>query len=193
MMKTWRISFLAGLLSLAACQGEKAKEETSNEKAKAHKHRHGNQGHSPYAGQQKWDLKAFPPKVIKQLEKGSGMPFYGMAKPAELNSYPGPKHILQGKEQLDLSGEQEEEIQAIYDSMHRQAKALGDSLLANEEKIEAGFAKGSVNRETLSEWMNRSGALYGKLRFAHLQAHLKAKQVLNEEQVQQYNEWRGYE
>ncbi len=193
MKKNWRICLMIGALVLGGCQGNNNKNATSNGEDKAHKHQHQNKGHSPYAGQQNRDLKAFPPQVIKQLENGSGMPFYGMAKPAELNSYPGPKHILQGKKELELSAEQEKQIQQIYDSMDQKAEALGDSLLANERKIEKAFSSGGINQKKLREMVNRSGALYGKLRFTHLQAHLKAKAVLSEEQNQQYDEWRGYE
>lgn len=183
--------FAALILSLSACQGD-GKQNAHSQQHHSSKHRHDHQGHSPYAGQQKRDLKAFPPEVIKQLKEGSGMPFYGMAKPAELNSYPGPKHILQVKEKLGFSDKQEKQIQQIFDSMNRQAEALGDSLLANERKIEQAFSSNQITRKKLRELVNRSGTIYGRLRFAHLQAHLKAKQVLNEEQIQQYDEWRGY-
>lgn len=191
-MRQIQIYLLVTVLGFTACQGDGKQEKAQKQSHHHSEHKHDHQGHSPYAGQQKRQLKAFPSKMIKQLKEGSGMPFYGMAKPAELNSYPGPKHILQGKKQLGLSAKQQDQIQQIYDSMDQRAEALGDSLLANERKMEKAFSTGRITREKLRYLVNRSGALYGKLRFSHLQAHLKAKQVLNKEQIEQYNEWRGY-
>ena len=45
----------------------------------------------PYAGQQVRTIKALSDDDIAALRKGEGM---GMARAAELNGYPGPKHVL---------------------------------------------------------------------------------------------------
>lgn len=197
-------SFLA--LNLTGCSGNSDNQsnqqngEQMGQKQRQdqhHKHRHGEQknekkGQSPYAGQQNRGLKAFPPKVVQMLKNGSGMPFYGMAKPAELNSYPGPKHILDGGEKLELTEDQEAQIQEIYDEMHEQAIMLGDSLLAIEKHIDNAFANQSINRDQLQKWVEQSGEIYGKLRFIHLQAHLKGQKVLTSKQIENYDKWRGY-
>src|SRR5690349_61947 len=46
---------------------------------------------SPYAGQQSRSVKALAEEDIAALQNGDGM---GMAKAAELNGYPGPRHVL---------------------------------------------------------------------------------------------------
>jgi hypothetical protein len=46
---------------------------------------------TPYAGQQNRTIKALSDEDIVGLLKGDGM---GFAKAAELNGYPGPKHVL---------------------------------------------------------------------------------------------------
>jgi len=55
---------------------------------------------SPYAGQQSRSIKALPEGDIAALQNGDGM---GMAKAAELNGYPGPRHVLALAAELHLT------------------------------------------------------------------------------------------
>ena len=48
--------------------------------------------HQPYAGHQDRAIKALSAEEIEQYLSGSGM---GFAKPAELNGYPGPMHVIE--------------------------------------------------------------------------------------------------
>lgn len=191
-------SFL--LFNLVGCSGNSNNQadQQSGQKqqnGQPHQHLHGKhdkKGQSPYAGQQNRKLKAFPARVVQKLKKGSGMPFYGMAKAAELNSYPGPKHILDASDKMQLTDEQEVQIQTIFDEMHQQAILLGDSLLTVEQRIDDAFSSQSIKRGQLQQWVNQSAEIYGQLRFCHLQAHLKARNVLTEKQIEHYDKWRGY-
>lgn len=45
----------------------------------------------PYAGQETREIKALSPDEVAAHLEGRGM---GFAKAAELNHYPGPKHVL---------------------------------------------------------------------------------------------------
>ena len=54
---------------------------------------------SPYSGQETRDIKALSDDERRRLLEGHGM---GMALPAELNRYPGPKHVLELAGELDL-------------------------------------------------------------------------------------------
>lgn len=190
-MLKYAIYFVIVIGALSACQGD-GKQDAHSHQNHSSKHRHDHQGQSPYAGQQKRDLKAFPPQVIKQLKKGSGMPFYGMAKPAELNSFPGPKHILEGQDTLQLTPEQVDKVQAVYDTMHKQAVEVGRQLLRNEQKLDSAFANERIQPAKLKKFTAKSGTLYGKLRQVHLNAHLKARSILEEQQIERYDQWRGY-
>ncbi len=49
---------------------------------------------SPYVGQEARGIKALSQDDVEGLLAGAGSPFGGMAKPAELNGYPGPRHVL---------------------------------------------------------------------------------------------------
>ena len=47
--------------------------------------------HSPYTGLEERDIKALSAEQVAGYLAGDGM---GFALPAELNHYPGPKHVL---------------------------------------------------------------------------------------------------
>jgi hypothetical protein len=58
------------------------------------------QAPSPYAGQEGRPIKALSETEMRDLAEGRGM---GLAKAAELNSYPGPLHVLELADRLELS------------------------------------------------------------------------------------------
>ena len=58
---------------------------------------------TPYAGMQARPIKALSDQQIADLKAGRGM---GLALAAELNGYPGPLHVLELADKLDLSAEQ---------------------------------------------------------------------------------------
>jgi hypothetical protein len=76
--------------------------------------------HSPYAGQELRGIKALSQEDIEGLLAGTGIPFGGMAKPAELNGYPGPRHVLDAVEarEFELTSGQQEQIEALYEDAH---------------------------------------------------------------------------
>jgi hypothetical protein len=58
---------------------------------------------TPYAGMQSRSIKALSDQQIADLNAGRGM---GLALAAELNGYPGPLHVLELADKLDLSADQ---------------------------------------------------------------------------------------
>ena len=58
---------------------------------------------TPYAGMQSRPIKALSDQQVSDLRAGRGM---GLALAAELNGYPGPSHVLEFADQLELSAEQ---------------------------------------------------------------------------------------
>jgi len=86
---------------------------------------------SPYAGQEARDIKALSDADIQGLLAGSGTPFGGMAKPAELNGYPGPRHVLDAAEagELELTSEQQGQVEALYAEMRSRAIELGQRIM----------------------------------------------------------------
>ena len=145
--------------------------------------------HSKYAGMEKRRVKSLSDEQIEGYLNGEGM---GLAMPAELNHYPGPKHVQSVGEQLKLTGDQSAAIQKAYEVMHENAVGLGKQLVAKETELETLFASGAITDGQLSSLTSEIGALQGKIRATHLSAHLTTKGILSTEQVRRYDELRGY-
>lgn len=146
-------------------------------------------GHSPYSGQQIREIKALSPDDISDYLKGEGM---GLAKAAELNHYPGPRHVLDLSSELNLSEEQRLKTEKIYNAMHESAVRLGKQIVEKEKALDALFNTGSINNKNLEELVRDIARLQGELRVVHLHAHLEMKQILTKEQVEKYDNLRGY-
>jgi hypothetical protein len=144
---------------------------------------------SPYAGMEARPTKALSPGEISRYLEGQGM---GFAMAAELNSYPGPKHVLELADSLGLDAAQIEATQAIFERMHQKAVRLGATLVEGERELDALFAAGEADADLLSAIVGRLGETRGELRLAHLMAHVEMRAVLSAEQVAAYDELRGY-
>ncbi len=121
---------------------------------------------------------------------GEGM---GLAKAAELNHYPGPRHVLDSAETLQLSKDQIARTTAIYDKMHQEAVTLGKLIIEKEAALNGLFAGRKIDKAQLESLVFEIAALQGKLRAAHLTAHLEMRGVLLPEQIVKYDALRGYE
>ena len=145
--------------------------------------------HSPWAGEQTREIKSLTDRELTGIPKGHGV---GMALPAELNSYPGPRHALDLSEELNLTTEQIEQIELFHQEMSRQAVPLGQQFIEIEREIDGKFADKSITSEELSELLKNSSEIKWQLRNIHLQAHLKTVDVLSLEQISLYDQLRGY-
>lgn len=148
---------------------------------------------SPYAGQELRDIKSLSDIDVQSLQNGTGEAFGGVAKLAELNGYPGPRHILDMATELQLTDRQRMEIDLIYQNMSTNAKSIGAAIIAVEQDIDRSFANKTITEENLKLMLDKSADLYGQLRFVHLSAHLDTVQMLTMDQVQMYNTMRGYD
>jgi Spy/CpxP family protein refolding chaperone len=146
--------------------------------------------HSPYAGQQEREIKSLSPQEKDDLLAGRGM---GLAKPAELNGYPGPMHVLELADRLGLTSEQHQAVQASFQRMRLAAKALGQSIIDAEHHLDRRFAHGHIDAASLAEQTAVIATLHGELRRTHLAAHLDMKAILSAEQITRYITARGYD
>ena len=144
---------------------------------------------SPYVAQLDSPVRGLSAQEVDDLRAGRGM---GFARMAELNNYPGPRHVLDLQEELKLSAEQQASIEAIFSAMQTEAQALGEQILTREEQLGAAFVGGAVDEATLQQHVMTLAELYGQLRVAHLRAHLQVTPLLTPEQITAYNELRGY-
>ena len=120
---------------------------------------------------------------------GAGM---GYARPAELNHFPGPMHVLELGEQLGLSDKQRAATKTLMDEHKRAARALGAELVESERALEALFKKGSVDEATLARAVREVAAIEGEYRLSHLETHRRMRALLSDEQVKKYDALRGY-
>ena len=118
----------------------------------------------------------------------------GLARAAELNGYPGPRHVLDAAQagRLHLSADQAQRVRLLFDGMAHEAQRLGGLILREEQGLENEFQAGRIGEADLKTRVDRIATLQGQLRAVHLRAHLGTRSVLSEDQIQHYNELRGY-
>ena len=145
---------------------------------------------SPYQGEETHDIKALGPQMVAGLESGEGL---GFAKAAELNHYPGPRHVLDLAGELGLSDEQVEATRELYEGMRSRAIALGRELVDKERALDALFANDAATPGEVDEMLAGIGATRARLRGVHLKAHIDQKQLLTTHQVHIYDKLRGYD
>src|SRR4051794_34257314 len=124
---------------------------------------------TPYAGMQTRPIKALSGQEVADLRAGRGM---GLALAAELNGYPGPAHVLELADKLDLSAQQRAKVQQLFDSMKREAVPLGSKLIEQETELDRQFASRSITLESLKQMTGAIASTQGELRETHLKYHL---------------------
>ena len=144
---------------------------------------------TPYEGMQTRSIKALSDQQIADLGAGRGM---GLALAAELNGYPGPSHVLELADQLDLSAQQRSSMQNLFDQMKAEAVSLGSRLIEQETQLDRQFAHRTVTPESLKASTAAIAQIQGALRETHLKYHLLTSKVLTPPQTMKYAELRGY-
>ena len=134
-------------------------------------------------------IKALSPEQIADLKAGRGM---SLALAAELNGYPGPRHVLELRDQLGLSDQQRANVQRLFDAMTAEAVPLGEKLIAQEAELDALFARRAAAATSLGAATAAIGVTQGELRNTHLKYHLLTSGLLSPAQMQRYSELRGY-
>ena len=125
-----------------------------------------------------------------ELLKGMGM---GLAEIAEVNNYPGPKHTLDLRNELGLTRDQVKKTEALEKVVASAALAKGGEVVQAEEELAKLFETGSINEKLLRSKLEEIAKLRADLRFIHLQAHVRMKQILTPDQIKRYGELRGHE
>jgi Spy/CpxP family protein refolding chaperone len=148
------------------------------------------QSSQPYAGLEQRPIKALSHQQIDDLRTGRGM---GLALAAELNGYPGPSHVLELGDRLDLTAEQRVQVQRLFDAMKQEAVPLGNRLVEQETELDQLFSARVVTPESLKATIAAISETQALLRESHLKYHLSTAALLNQSQMQRYAELRGYQ
>ena len=146
-------------------------------------------GTSPYAHAQSAEVPSLSPEEVRELRNGDGM---GLARAAELNHFPGPKHLLDLAPKLGLDDARIERIREIHDRMKVRAIAKGEAILEAERHLAGLFASGQPSEAALTRITEHLGLMRGELQAIHLLAHIEATRELTAEQVEDYDRLRGY-
>jgi Spy/CpxP family protein refolding chaperone len=144
---------------------------------------------APYAGLQERIIKALSPQQVEDYLEGRGM---GLALAAELNGYPGPRHVLELAEELELSADQLAETRRLFEDMRLAAIGLGEQIVAGEGALDELFASGTASRASLRDAVAALALLHGQLRAHHLGYHLAMRDLLEPRQIESYRRLRRY-
>ncbi|PUB10696.1 Spy/CpxP family protein refolding chaperone [Yoonia sediminilitoris] len=145
--------------------------------------------HQPYQGFETREITSLSEQDIEALREGSG---WGLALPAELNGYPGPAHVLELADELDLSDGQQQRISMIFKEMRVDAIAKGEALIEAERSLDEGFRSTSLDANQLRHLIDEAEAARADLRYVHLSRHLMTTELLSAEKVAAYAVLRGY-
>jgi len=144
---------------------------------------------SPYSGQQTRAIKSLSAGEVQGYLGAHGM---GFAKVAELNHYPGPKHVLELADDLELSEPQRDATRATYERMRTTALDLGAQLVEKERELDALFQEKRADSASVQALIGEIARIQGELRFAHVEAHVAMRSILDDDQVARYDLLRGY-
>jgi len=144
---------------------------------------------NPYTGQQTRSIKALSDQEIADYLQGHGM---GLSKVAELNHYPGPRHVLDQSEDLGLSAAQLAKAREIWQAMDVKARAVGEAIVAKEIALETTYSNGAATPADTRAVLDELARLQADLRYTHLTAHLAMRSVLSADQISKYDALRGY-
>lgn len=90
----------------------------------------------PYTEQLGSSVVGLSAQEVEDLLAGRGA---GYAQTAELNSYPGPSHLLELREDLHLTEVQTAQVEKVFSRMSADAKALGREIIAAERRFNKAF------------------------------------------------------
>ena len=118
---------------------------------------------------------------------------FGMAFVADQQGYPGPLHVLELKDRLRLSGDQEAKAQALLAAMFAESRPKSARLLNAEARLRQLFAAGRPDEAAVRTAVGEVETARADVRLVHLLFHVKMRDALTDEQRRVYQEarWGG--
>jgi len=126
---------------------------------------------------------------VEALLRGDGL---GQARAAELNGYPGPKHVLELASALALTEDQVREVTTLRANMLETAIRLGHAIVNEERMLDEAFKSGLMTAADLTARVSSIARLTGELRAVHLAAHIATRTLLTREQTERYRSLRAH-
>ncbi len=144
----------------------------------------------PESGGEARDVASLTVADVNEIRAGGG---WGLARPAELNGYPGPRHVLDLGQELKLDDSQKVAVAAVFARMNGEARRVGAAYVEAERAVDQAFRSGRVDGDSLVARLAEAGRLRDRLRQVHLAAHLETAPILSPEQRRLYRHLRGYD
>jgi Spy/CpxP family protein refolding chaperone len=145
----------------------------------------GQHGHGHEGGHQA--AEACSAEFDKVVGEGRG---FGLAFAADQNGYPGPLHVLELKDRLKLTADQEAKAQALLHAMFVESKPKSARLLEAEAKLRRLFADRAADDAAVRATVAEVERARSEVRLVHLLTHLKTRELLTEDQRRIYHEAR---
>ena len=153
----------------------------------AQPHGHGHQHGHTDGGAPHRRMHASLEETDRVIAQGLGA---GMAFAADQNGYPGPLHVLELKDRLALTADQEARITALQTAMFADSRPKSARLLDAEARLHALFAGGGADETRVRAAVAEVERARTEVRLVHLLTHLRTRAVLTEEQRRLYHEAR---
>src|SRR2546429_1383533 len=123
----------------------------------------------------------------KVVGEGRG---FGLAFAADQNGYPGPMHVLELKDRLKLTADQEAKARELMHTMFTESRPKGARLLEAEARLRRLFAERVADEAVVRATVAEVERARSEVRLVHLLAHLKTRDLLTEDQRRLYHETR---
>lgn len=114
----------------------------------------------------------------------------GMAFAADQNGYPGPMHILELRERLALTADQVSKAEALMRAMFDESRPKSARLLDAEARLRRLFAAGGADESAIRTAVADVERARTDVRLVHLLAHVRARDLLTEQQRRLYHDAR---
>ena len=144
----------------------------------------GHHGHAGGHAQGQQEAQACEESFDKVIAEGRG---FGMAFAADRNGYPGPLHVLELREALQLTLDQQARVRSLLSAMFAESRPKGAELLAAEAGLRRLFERGGPTEESVRAHVMQIERLRGELRLVHLRYHLKTRELLTDQQRATYH------
>ena len=115
---------------------------------------------------------------------------FGLAFAADQNGYPGPMHIVELRDRLKLTADQEAKVQELTHAMFAESRPKSARLLEADARLRHLFVEHAADEATVRAAVAEVERARSEVRLVHLLTHLKTRDLLTEDQRRIYHEAR---
>ena len=115
---------------------------------------------------------------------------FGLAFAADQNGYPGPMHVLELRDRLKLTADQEAKARDLMHAMFAESRPKSARLLEAEARLRRLFAERVADDAAVRAALAEVERARSEVRLVHLLTHLKTRDLLSEDQRRLYHETR---